>query len=177
MASQTFGWAGKILKVDLTSSDIVELNTMDYANRFLGGRGIATRIYWEEVTPEAGALEPENRLILMTGPLGATGVQGASRFEVMGKSPMILPEGFCYGNLGGHFPPHLKKAGYDGVVVSGRADRPSYILITDGKVEIRSFIDLSLSCDHRIIDGDVGAGFLQKIAEYIDAPDKMQLKL
>ena len=136
------GWMGKILKVDLTSSDIVELDTMDYADRFLGGRGIATRLYWEEVTPEAGALEPENRLILMTGPMGATGVQGASRFEVVGKSPMILPEGFCYGNLGGYFAPFLKKAGYDGVVVSGRADRPSYILVTDGKAEIRDAASL-----------------------------------
>jgi len=137
MAAQLCGWSGKILKVDLTSSGIVELDTMDYADRFLGGRGIATRLYWEEVTPEAGALEPENRLILMTGPMGATGVQGASRFEVVGKSPMILPEGFCYGNLGGYFAPFLKKAGYDGVVVSGRADRPSYVLVTDGKAEIR----------------------------------------
>jgi len=137
MSAQLCGWMGKILKVDLTSSGIVELDTMDYADRFLGGRGIATRLYWEEVTPEAGALEPENRLILMTGPMGATGAQGASRFEVVGKSPMIVPEGFCYGNLGGHFPPFLKKAGYDGVVVSGRADRPSYVLVTDGKAEIR----------------------------------------
>ncbi len=48
---------------------------MDYADRFLGGRGIATRLYWEEVTPEAGALEPENRLIRMTGPIGATGAR------------------------------------------------------------------------------------------------------
>jgi aldehyde:ferredoxin oxidoreductase len=137
MAAQLCGWMGKILKVDLTSSNIVELNTMDYADRFLGGRGIATRLYWEEVTPDAGALEPENRLILMTGPMGATGAQGASRFEVVGKSPMIVPEGFCYGNLGGHFPPFLKKAGYDGVVVAGRADRPSYVLVMDGKAEIR----------------------------------------
>jgi aldehyde:ferredoxin oxidoreductase len=137
MAAQLCGWSGRILKVDLTSSDIVELDTMDYAERFLGGRGIATRLYWEEVTPEAGALEPENRLILMTGPMGATGAQGASRFEVVAKSPMILPEGFCYGNLGGYFAPFLKKAGYDGVVVSGRADRPSYVLVTDGKAEIR----------------------------------------
>jgi pyruvate dehydrogenase E2 component (dihydrolipoamide acetyltransferase) len=47
--------------------------------------------------------------------------------------------------------------------------------VIDGKVEIKSFIDLSLSCDHRIIDGDVGAGFLKKITEYINAPDKLQL--
>jgi aldehyde:ferredoxin oxidoreductase len=50
---------------------------------------------------------------------------------------MILPEGFCYGNLGGHFPPHHKKAGYDGVVVTGRAEQPSYVLVADGKAEIR----------------------------------------
>jgi len=109
---------------------------MPYAGRFLGGRGIATRIYWEEVGPEVGAFAPENLLILMSGPLEATGVQGASRLEVVGKSPMLMPEGFCYGNLGGYFGPFLKKAGYDGIVVGGCAKRPSYILVNDGEVEI-----------------------------------------
>jgi aldehyde:ferredoxin oxidoreductase len=137
MAAELCGWSGKILKVDLTSAKIVEIDTMDYADRFLGGRGIATRLYWEEVRPNVGALAPDNRLILMTGPLGATGVQGASRFEVVGKSPMLLPERFCYGNLGGYFAPYLKMAGYDGISVSGRAERLSYVLVTDGKAEIR----------------------------------------
>lgn len=137
MSSGPFGWCGKILKVDLSDSRISELDTLDYADRFLGGRGIATRIYWDEVGPDAGALDPENCLILMSGPLGATGVPGASRFAVIGKSPMRMPEGFCYGNLGGYFAPALKKAGYDGVVVKGAADRPSYLWINDGKAEIR----------------------------------------
>ena len=137
MPSEVSGWTGKILKVDLTNSKVSELDTMDYADRFLGGRGVATRIYWDEVDPETGAFDPENRLILMTGPLGATGVQGASRFEVVGKSPMLKPEGFCYGNLGGYFGPHLKKAGFDGVVVHGAAEKPSYIWINDGRAEIR----------------------------------------
>ena len=57
MPSDIFGWIGKILKVDLTNSEIAEINTMDYADRFLGGRGIATRLYWEMVGPEAGALD------------------------------------------------------------------------------------------------------------------------
>ena len=91
MAANIFGWCGKILNVDLSNSRVTERNTMDYAGRFLGGRGIATRIYWEEVGPGVGAFDPENRLILMSGPLGATGVQGASRFEVVGKSPMLMP--------------------------------------------------------------------------------------
>jgi aldehyde:ferredoxin oxidoreductase len=88
-----------------------------------------------------GAFDPENRLILMSGPLGATGVQGASRFEVVGKSPMLMPEGFCYGNLGGFFGPHLKRAGYDGVVISGRSEKPVYVWIHDGKTKI---LDASL---------------------------------
>jgi aldehyde:ferredoxin oxidoreductase len=109
---------------------------MDYADRFLGGRGIATRIYWEEVGPSVSAFDPENHLIFMTGPLGATGAQGASRFEVVGKSPMLMPEGFCYGNLGGFFGPFLKKAGYDGVVISGRSAKPVYLWIHDGEAQI-----------------------------------------
>ena len=79
MTNNIFGWCGKILKVDLSNSRITELETMDYADRFLGGRGIATRIYWEEVGPDVGAFDPENHLIFMTGPLGATGAQGASQ--------------------------------------------------------------------------------------------------
>ncbi len=141
MKSEMFGWCGKIVYVDLSHSKISELNTMDYADRFLGGRGVATRIYWEKVRPEGGAFDPKNHLIFMCGPLTATSVQGASRFEVVGKSPMKFPEGFCYGNLGGFFGPYLKKAGYDGIVITGRANIPIYIWINDGNVEI---LDASL---------------------------------
>ena len=136
MTPKIFGWSGKILNVNLTRSEVSYRNTLDYADRFLGGRGIATRIYWEEVPADVDAFDPENRLIFMTGPLGATGAQGASRFEAVSKSPMLLPEGFCYGNLGGFFGPYLKRAGYDGVVISGKAEKPVYIWITDDKVEI-----------------------------------------
>jgi aldehyde:ferredoxin oxidoreductase len=141
MAADIFGWCGKILNVDLSNSRVTERDTMDYADRFLGGRGIATRIYWEEVGPDVGAFDPENRLILMSGPLGGTGVQGASRFEAVGKSPMLMPEGFCYGNLGGFFGPYLKRAGYDGIVISGRSEKPVYVWIHDGKTKI---LDASL---------------------------------
>ena len=141
MGNNIFGWCGKILKVDLSNSRITELETMAYADRFLGGRGVATRIYWEEVAPAVGAFDPENCLILMSGPLGATGAQGASRFEVVGKSPMLMPEGFCYGNLGGFFGPYLKRAGYDGVVISGRSEKPAYLWIYDEKAQI---LDASL---------------------------------
>ena len=136
MEKHIYGWCGKILKVDLSNYRITELETMDYADRFIGGRGVATRIYWEEVKPEIRAYDEENCLILMSGPLAATGVHGASRFVVVGKSPMRMPEGFCYGNLGGFFGPFLKKAGYDGIVVVGCAEKPVYIWICDGRAQI-----------------------------------------
>jgi len=142
MANGIFGWTGKILKVNLSDSQISELDTLDYADRFLGGRGIATKIFWDEIKPGVKAFDPENYLILMSGPLAATGVQGASRFIVMGKSPMSVPENFCYGNLGGFFGPFLKKGGYDGVVITGRAEKPCYVFINDGKADIRDAGDL-----------------------------------
>ena len=112
------GWCGKILTVDLSSETITQIDTKPYAERFLGGRGIATRLYWEHVPADTKAFDPENHLIFMTGPLTATGVQGASRFEAVGKSPMLMPEGFCYGNMGGFWGPALKRAGFDGLGVS-----------------------------------------------------------
>lgn len=132
----SYGWCGRILKVDLSSEVITEIDTHPYADRFLGGRGIASRLYWEYVPATAGAFDPENHLIFMTGPLTATGVQGASRFEVVGKSPMLMPEGFCYGNMGGYWGSSLKRAGFDGLVLSGKAKRPVYLLISDGKARL-----------------------------------------
>lgn len=61
MTTEVFGWTGRILSVDLSESKFSGLETMAYADRFLGGRGVATRIYWEEVSPETGALDPKNR--------------------------------------------------------------------------------------------------------------------
>ncbi|MBT3175415.1 MAG: hypothetical protein HOG03_10075 [Desulfobacula sp.] len=135
--SSSYGWWGKILKVDLSSESITEIDTLPYADRFLGGRGIATRLYWEYVPAAAGAFDPENHLIFMTGPLTATGAQGASRFEVVGKSPMLMPEGFCYGNMGGFWGPGLKRAGFDGLMVCGKARRPVYLFISDGKAKLQ----------------------------------------
>ncbi len=131
------GWMGKILDVDLSRSQITEISTEPYARIYLGGRGIASRIYWETVSPEIGAFDPENRLIFMTGPLVASGAQGATRMSVVGKSPMTFPEGYCYGNMGGFFGAELKKAGLDGIIISGRAHSPVYLWIRDGEAELR----------------------------------------
>jgi aldehyde:ferredoxin oxidoreductase len=131
------GYCGKILRVDLSSGVCSDLPTADYAGRFIGGRGIACKLYWDEASPDTGALDPDNPLIFMTGPLcGFTGLSG-SRWGIYGRSPAMSPERFSYCNLGGSWGAHLKFAGYDGVVVHGSSDRPVYIFIDDGKAGIR----------------------------------------
>lgn len=111
--------------------------TSDYADRFVGGRGIAAKIYWDEVPPEVGALDPDNRLIFMTGPLcGFTGLSG-SRWGIFSKTPATEPQTFSYCNLGGSWGANLKFSGYDGVVIHGRSDKPVYVLVDDGKADIR----------------------------------------
>ena len=132
-----FGYAGKILKVDLSSPRISSVATSDYAARFIGGRGIAAKIYWDEVSPDTKALDPENRLILMTGPMAGYPGTAGSMCQVSGKTPAAAPEQFFYSNLGGSWGARLKFAGYDGVVVHGASEKPVYLLVHDGTAELK----------------------------------------
>jgi aldehyde:ferredoxin oxidoreductase len=84
------GWVGKILRVDLTNGDIQESPIKDYIPKLIGGRGIGAMLYWEEVAPNMGAFDPENRLILVTGPATGTLAPASSRFYVGNKSPAPL---------------------------------------------------------------------------------------
>jgi len=132
-----FGYAGKMLKVDLSSARVSDVPTSDYTDRFIGGRGIAAKIYWDEVPPEAKAFDPENRIMFMTGPLsGYPGIAG-SISQICGKSAFTIPEQFFYTSMGGSWGAHLKFAGYDGVVAHGKSEKPVYILIQDGTAELR----------------------------------------
>ncbi len=132
-----FGYTGKILRVDLSSGSITDFPTINYADRFLGGRGIADKLYWDEVSPDTKAFDPENRLLFITGPfVGIPGFTG-SRMYVCGKSAVTTPEQFCWGNLGGGWAAYLKFAGYDGIVVQGKSDKPVYLFLHDGICEIR----------------------------------------
>ncbi len=132
-----FGYAGKILKIDLSSGKRTEAPTADYADRFLGGRGLAAKIYWDEVPPEVAPFDQENHLLFVTGPLaGFTGL-GCSRWEIWGKSPATDEPQFNHGNLGGNWGLGVKSAGYDAVVVHGKSDRLVYLLIQDGTVLVK----------------------------------------
>ena len=132
-----FGYAGEILRVDLTRAKTDRLATADYTERFLGGRGIAAKIYWDETSPGTRAFDPENCMVCMTGPLAGFTRFAGCRWQICGKSPEMDPEAFSYANLGGSWGAWLKYAGYDGLAVVGAADKPVYILINDGGVEIR----------------------------------------
>ncbi len=138
----TAGYTGNILRVDLSSGLVTKNPTSQYASRFLGGRGIAAKIYWDEVSPETHPFDPENRLIMITGPLcGIPGLAG-SRWQVCGKSPMTEPEHFSYANLGGNWGVQLKFAGHDGLVIQGKSDKPVYLDIHDDTVQIKDAIFL-----------------------------------
>jgi aldehyde:ferredoxin oxidoreductase len=142
------GYAGQILWVDLGSGKISTVETAKYLPKYVGGRGIATRIYFEEVPPEVGAFDPDNKMIFMTGPLGGTLAPGAGRFCLVSKSPQTYPnESVADSNIGGDIGPALKFAGYDGMVVSGKAESPKYIRIKNDHVEICDAAELwGLGC-------------------------------
>ncbi|MFH1834088.1 MAG: aldehyde ferredoxin oxidoreductase N-terminal domain-containing protein [bacterium] len=131
-----YGWVGRILRIDLTTSKVTEESTYRYAPRFIGGRAMAARVYWEEVGPEVGAYDPDNKLIIMTGPATGTLGPGVCRFAIAAKSPDPFPNCYFYSAPSGHFGPELKFAGYDGIIIQGKAAKPVYLWINDGKVEI-----------------------------------------
>ena len=133
-----FGYAGEILNIDLSSGNISRLPTMPYSERFLGGRGMGAKIFWDMVPPETAAYDPENCLIFTTGPVtGFTRIAGGSRWQVCGKSAVREPEAFAYANLGEKWGIWLKWAGYDGLVVKGKAEKPVYVVINDDGVTIK----------------------------------------
>lgn len=131
------GYAGKILKIDLTTSTVTEIPSSTYLPKYFGGRGLGAKIYWDEVTPEIDALSPENPLIFTTGPLTATGASMSSGGICVSKSPLTYPtQGYwvCYSS--GMWSHEVKFAGYDAFIIKGKAQSPAYILINDDKVEI-----------------------------------------
>jgi aldehyde:ferredoxin oxidoreductase len=132
-----YGYAGQILKVNLSSGKVIKQPSEEYTDKFIGGHGIAARLYWEMVPAEAKATDPENCFICASGPVsGFPGFAGC-RWKIVSKTPLNTPESFNYCNLGEKWGSVLKFAGYDALVVQGKANKPVYLYIHDGEVEIR----------------------------------------
>ena len=126
---------GSILKVDLDTGKVHKEPTAAYVRRFVGGHGINMKLLYDAVGPEVKGLDPENLLIFGTGPLTGTMAPGSGRTTVAAKSPQSGLMGRS--NFGGYWAPELKYAGYDHLVISGRAAQPVYIAIDNERVEIR----------------------------------------
>jgi aldehyde:ferredoxin oxidoreductase len=130
------GWTGKILRINLTTGSITtEPLDPRLAKQFIGARGLGTKYFVDEVDPMVDPLSPANKLLFVPGPLTGTFAPSSGRYNVVTKGP--LTGTIAASNSGGSFGPELKYAGYDMVIVEGKAERPSYIWINDDKVEIR----------------------------------------
>ena len=132
-----YGWTGKLLHIDLTTGKVMVRETGDYTDRFIGGKGIGEKLYWDLWRADWEAFHQDSALIVMTGPLAATPVPSASRWLVCGKSPSLYPENFVSAGLGGFFGARLKRAGYDGLIIQGKARDKVYLLISNEVVEVK----------------------------------------
>lgn len=130
------GYFGKMLRVNLhdhtfKTENIPEKILLDY----IGGRGLGSKILFDEVPGKTDALGPDNKLIFASGPLTGINAPTTSRYAIVSKSPLTGTVGGC--SSGGHFGVDLKSTGYDVLVVEGISNKPCYLAIVDNKVEIR----------------------------------------
>jgi aldehyde:ferredoxin oxidoreductase len=130
------GYTGTVLRVDLSRGEVRrEPLQPEWARDYVGGRGIGARYLWEELDPEVDPLAPENLLVFATGPLTGTNASCGARYMVVTKGP--LTGAITTSNSGGRFGPELKFAGYDALLLEGRAERPVYLWILDDEVVLR----------------------------------------
>jgi aldehyde:ferredoxin oxidoreductase len=134
--AEWFGWTGRVLRVDLARGQVrCEPLRRDWARDYVGGRGIGARYLEAELDPTVDPLAPENLLVFATGPLTGTNASCGARYMVVTKGP--LTGAITTSNSGGRWGPELKFAGYDLLVLEGRAPRPVWLWIFDDHVELR----------------------------------------
>ena len=130
------GFVGRLARVDLSKGEVREEEIEEgIFKRFLGGRGLAAKILLEELSPDVDPLSPENKIVFATGPLTGTAYPGSGKHIVAAKSPLTLIWGES--TSGGYWGPELKFAGYDVLIVEGRASSPVYIWLHDREIEVR----------------------------------------
>ncbi|MCL2818434.1 MAG: aldehyde ferredoxin oxidoreductase family protein [Actinomycetia bacterium] len=131
----TTSYAGKVLRVDLTNETVkTEDLDLENAKKFIGGRGWATKLLFDEGVATVDPLSPDNKVIIATGPLSGAAAPTAGRYMVITKSP--LTGMIACSNSGGVWGATLKSAGWDAVILEGKADHPLYLNIVDGKAEL-----------------------------------------
>lgn len=134
-------WTKKILRVNLTDGVIqAEPLNMEWAQQYLGQRGLATRYLVEEVDPQVDALSPENKFIMATGPLTGTMASTGGRYSCITKSP--LTGAIACSNSGGFFGAEMKNAGWDMIILEGKSPTPVYLYIEDNEARLIPADDL-----------------------------------
>ncbi len=131
----TFGYIGKLIEIDLLNSKVSTKGLPEELKPFLGGVGFGTKLLYDLLPKGTDPLSPENILTFMTGPLTGSGAVMTGRHAAIAKSPLtgIIGHALC----GGYFGWQLKKAGFDGIIVTGAAEKPTSIVIQDENIEIR----------------------------------------
>ncbi len=131
-----YGWIGTILRVNLTTGAITkEALDPELAKKYIGARGLGSRILSDEIDPKIDPLSADNKLIFATGPLSGTNAPASGHFDVVTKGP--LTGTIAASSSGGIFGPMLKYAGYDLIIFEGKSKKPVYLWINDDKVELR----------------------------------------
>jgi len=135
MKKNIYGYTGKILRVDLSTGDIAIEPTTRYAKKWLGMRGIGQSILYSELKPWVTSYEPANKITVEVGPLTGTLAPASTRYSMSSKNPFTGGVGTT--NSCGTFGPELKYAGYDLIVIEGKASTPVYLQIMDDHVELK----------------------------------------
>ena len=133
------GYMGKILRIDLTNKKVSHLDTKDY-EEYGGGHGMGSKIFWDLCEDKTvSGFDPKNVITIMASPTSGTLVPSASgRTEVQGIGVQGYPyEWFTRSNFGGRFSGQLKFAGWDGIVIEGKAEKPVWVDVRNDKVEIK----------------------------------------
>ena len=157
------GVCGRLLEIDLRNGKTKDHPVSDdLVGKYIGGRGLGARLLFDMLPAKTRPLSPQNILFFLTGPLTGTKVPGSSKFVVITKSP--LTQGWCDSYSSGKLPGELKKLGYDGLIIRGKANHPCYLRIDDSGVHIREADSIwgkdSFETDRILkeIEGDPAAG-------------------
>lgn len=131
----------KILEVNLTDgTSKTTVVPADICRKFIGASGLAAKLMFDRVDPNVDPLSPDNPLFILAGPVSGTSVPGGARFCVVTKSP--LTNMFAETSCGGDFARELRSAGYEGLIIEGAAQKPTYLVIEDGQVQFKDAADL-----------------------------------
>lgn len=155
------GYAGKVLRIDLDTDKIIkEPLSKKMCEEFIGGRGFVAKTLYDELPPDSDPLGKDNLFIIATGPLSGHFLPASGKTHFGSKSPAT--GGYADSNMGGHFGPALKYAGFDMAIITGKAKIPSYLYIKDDIIEIRDAKTYwgkgSLTCEE-MMKKDLGEDF------------------